>query len=125
MVTDVRMLGLNFDQVLSVLHGWLDETVSVPVSVTPQPFQVAQIRGRLQAGSDMHDPYDEAEWEFTVGDSGSFAIRRVYFAGANLFPDSGHLIALMHDDPDPVDSTAVIEVHIGGPAAKISEVPEP
>jgi hypothetical protein len=31
----------------------------------------------------------------------------------------------MHDDPDPVDSTAVIEVHIGGPAAKISEVPEP
>jgi hypothetical protein len=74
MVTDVRMLGLNFDQVLSVLHGWLDETVSVGVSVTPQPLQVAQIRGRLQAGSDMHDPYDEAEWEFTVGDSGSFAI---------------------------------------------------
>lgn len=122
---DVRMLDLNFDQVLSVLHAWLDETVSIGVSVTPQPLQVAQIRGRLRAGSDMHNPYDEAEWEFTVGDSGSFAIRRDYFAGANFFPDSGHLIALMHDDPDQADSTVVIEVHVGGPAAKLSEVPVP
>lgn len=113
-----KMLDLDFDQVLSVLHGWLDETVSVGVSVTAQPLQVAQVRGRLGAGRDMHDPYDQAEWEFTVGDSGSFAIRRDYFAGANLFPDSGHLIALMADDSDDTSAPAAIEVHVGGPAAK-------
>lgn len=112
------MLDLDFDEVLSVLHGWLDETVSVGVSVTAQPLQVAEIRGRLSAGSDIHDPYNEAEWEFTVGDSGSLAIRRDYFAGVNLFPDSGHLIALMLDDPDEMGAPAVIEVHVGGPAAK-------
>lgn len=112
------MLDLDFDQVLSVLHGWLDETVRVGVSVTAQPVQVAQVRGRLGAGSDMDDPYDAAEWEFTVGDGGSFAIRRDYFAGANLFPDSGHLIALMLDDLEETGSATPIEVHIGGPAAK-------
>lgn len=47
------MLDLDFDQVLSVLHGWLDQTVSVGVSVTVQPLQVAQIRGRSGVGSDI------------------------------------------------------------------------
>jgi hypothetical protein len=112
------MLELDFDQVLGVLHGWLGEMVRVGVSVTAQPLQVVHVRGHLAAGSDMHDPYDEAEWEFTVGDDGGFAIHRDYFAGANLFPDSGHLIALMREDPEETGSAMPIEVHVGGPAAK-------
>lgn len=77
------MLELDFDQVMGVQHGWLGEMVRVGGSVTAQ-----HLRGHLGAGSDMHDPEDEAESGFAVGDDGGFAIHRDYFAGANLFPDS-------------------------------------
>jgi hypothetical protein len=120
MLSDVlhpRMLDLDFDQVLAVLHGWLGEPVRVGVSVTVQPLQVAHMDGPLAAGPELRVPLDDADWEFSVGTSGGFAIRRDYFAGANFFPDSGRLITLMVDDCEAADASPTIEVHVVGPAA--------
>ena len=114
---DVNMLDLDFDHVLGVLQGWLGEEVRVGVSVTVQPLEVARMNGVLGVGSDMQNPYDADEWEFSVGESSAFALRRDYFTGANLFPDSGHLIALMQNDFEQ-PAAPTVEVHVGGPASK-------
>jgi hypothetical protein len=109
------MLDVDFDRVLSILHGWLGHEVRVGVSATARAVQVASIRGRLGAAADMQGPYDDDEWEFTVGGHGGFGMHRDYFAGADVFPDSGHLIVLLLNDPECPEDRAIMEIHIGGP----------
>lgn len=111
-----QMIDLDFDQVLSVLQRWLGDAVNVGVSVTARPVQVASLRGLLGATRDVLDPYDEEEWEFTVGEHGTIGLHRDCFSGANLFPESGRLIVLMVDDDEQPAAAAVTEVHVVGPA---------
>jgi hypothetical protein len=109
------MQEVEFERVLSVLHGWLGQSVSIGVEVTVQPLQVAHMRGGLAAAHDIAAPYDEAEFEFTVGADAGFGLRRDYFHGAALFAASGRLIVSLLDDfEDPEERVGAI-VHIVGP----------
>jgi len=83
LVTDMR--GVDFDDVLALLHAWQGRRVKVVVSVTVQPLEVARLNGPLGPAPDSANPYDADEWEFEVGDGG-FALRRDYFTGAEFFP---------------------------------------
>jgi hypothetical protein len=110
-----NMLDVDFDRVLSTLHGWLGEEVSFGVEVTAQPLEVAHLKGALSAAQDVADPYDHNEFEFRVSANAGFAIRRDYFHGANLFPDAGRLLVSLYDDFEDRDERATVIVHIVGP----------
>ena len=105
------MEDADFDRVLGLLMAWQGHTVVLGVDVTEQPLEVARMRGTLAPAADIADPYDHEEFEFSLGEGIGFALRRDYFAGANYFPDSGHLIVHLSDAPGEDDEVATI-IHI-------------
>jgi hypothetical protein len=110
-----NMLDVDFDRVLSILHGWLGESVNLGVEVTVQPLTVARMEGVLGAAHDIAAPYDFDEFEFTVGAAAGFALRRDYFAGANLFSDTARLLVSICDDVDDAEPRVTAIAHVVGP----------
>lgn len=115
MVDPPEMLDLDFDQVLAVLQGWMGKPIVVGIDATHEPLSIATLRGVLGASHEIIAPYDEDEWEFTIGDYGRFAIQRAYFGGANYFPDGGRLIAGVLNDSDAPDDPPSLWIHVVGP----------
>jgi len=81
---------LDFDQVLSILQGWLGEDVLLTIESPAASSPVAVMRGPLAAAPDILDTAYSGRFGFTVGD-GAFSIHPRQFAEACYYSDADHL----------------------------------
>lgn len=78
------MSSADFDLVLSMLQGWLGQRVSVHIENPYSGGVLLSVVGDLDADNGMTEPFDEEEFDFAVGNTGSFTINRLKFVGASV-----------------------------------------
>lgn len=105
-----KALEVNFDRVLSILHGWLGRELLLSLEASHPPQHLVTIRGALAADLAIAEPVAREDFGFTMG-TGTFSIRRDCFAGACYYPDADHLTISIDDRTLPAD-LAAFTLHI-------------
>jgi hypothetical protein len=107
------MLDVNFDRLLSVLHGWLGEEINVGVEVTAQPLEVARMKGasgRRRTSPTRTTMSSSSSW---VGAPGSQSIGTTSRGRTSFLTLTG-LIVSLYDDPRESEPLVAVVVHVVG-----------
>jgi hypothetical protein len=115
-----RALDVSLELLLQIIDDWSGTPVRLAVDVAGQPA-AEPVNGILLHVRDSNVADDDCTRRFTVGGNQGFCIDRNCFAGAHVFPDSGHMIVvLVHETGDSQRAASTV-VHVMG-AARPSSV---
>lgn len=108
-----RALDVSLELLLRIIDDWTGTQVRVAIDVAGQPA-AEPVNGVLVNVPDSIVTADDCARRFAVGDSRDFTVDRDCFAGAHVFPDSGHVVVvLVHETGDPQNDASTV-VHIRG-----------
>lgn len=108
-----RALDVSLELLLRIIDDWTGTQVRVAIDVAGQPA-TEPVNGVLVHVPDSIVTGEDCARRFAVGDSQNFSVDRDCFAGAHVFPDSGHVIMiLVHETGDPQNDASTV-VHIRG-----------